>query len=241
MSKRLFYLLMAYFTSADVSGQVLAPDSNVYTAKLNSIELYYQSLGHQSPIYNGSEYVAYPGFIEEGHVFFETNSFVKATVGFDGMVFHDIPVLYDLLKDQLIIQHYTHLYNITLAPGKADHFVINNHTFIYLPADSEGKIKPGFYEQLYNGKTIAFEKRIKTITEEHSTTQITNTVRQKVFYYIKKEGKYYIINNTRGLLNVLKYKKKEVQQNLNKNHLKFKEQPEQTLAKALQVYDQLTD
>jgi len=241
MPKLLLNTLFAYIVSFSASAQMNVSDTNDQKAILQTIEIYSKALGNQSPIYNGSEYLSYPAIIQEGHVFFETNSFINGTVRFDGMVFNNVPIMYDILKDQLIIQHYNGVFKINLTSKKVDYFTLDKHTFIYLPLDSEHSINPGFYEKLYHGKSMALAKRIKEIKEETGDLQLTLTVVQKNSYYIKKEGKYYNIRNSRELMSLLKDKKKEIQQYLNKNHIRFKKQPEQTIAMAMERYDQLTN
>jgi len=60
-------------------------------------------------------------------------------------------------------------------------------------------------------------------------------------YYIKKEGVYRTIRNKSSLLSVLKNKKKEVQQYLKTNDIKFKKEPERAMIMAVRYYDQLTN
>ena len=239
MLKRLVNTLFAYIVFFSASAQINVSDTNDQKAILQTIEIYSKALGNQSPIYNGREYLSYPAIIQEGHVFYETNSFINGTVRFDGMVFNDVPIMYDILKDQLIIQHYNRVFKINLASEKVDYFILDKHTFIYL--DSGNSINPGFYEKLYHGKSMALAKRIKEIKEETGDLQLTLSVVQKNSYYIKKEDKYYNIRNSSELMSLLKDKKKEIQQYLNKNYIRFKRQPEQALAMAMERYDQLTN
>ncbi|MES1225699.1 MAG: hypothetical protein ABUT20_60030 [Bacteroidota bacterium] len=212
-------------------------DSN---ASSNAITAYYRSLGDQSPIYNGSEYIESDIVLQEGHVYFQTNIFEKGSIFFDGMLFQDVFLLYDIVKDQVILQHYSKISKINLPPEKIEYFTLNEHRFVHLAADPSGLIRDGFYESLYSGKTMLFAKRTKKIRVEQSNYQINNLISQHSERYVKKDGVYYQIKNLHAFLNIFKTNKKEIQQYLNKNKIKYKTDPEAAMIQALGYYDRAT-
>ena len=205
------------------------------------IDVYYQALGEQSPLYNGSEYIEYTFTFEEGHPFFGSASWVMGNINFDGLTFHEVPMAYDIIKDQVVIKDFRKAFNIVLPSNKIEQFTISGHTFIRLLHDSSNQIKTGFYDQLYNGKIGLFVKREKKIFEKYLDLHTNNVAYERNTYYIKKEGIYYIIKNKRTLLNVLKNKKEQVQKYLRKNGLRFKNNTEKTMIMAVQYYDQATN
>ena len=205
------------------------------------IDVYYQALGEQSPLYNGSEYIEYTFTFEEGHPFFGSATWVMGNINFDGLVFHEVPMAYDIIKDQVIIKDFRKAFNIVLPSNKIEQFTISGHTFIRLLHDSSNQIKTGFYDQLYNGKIGLFVKREKKIYEKYLDLHTNNIAYERNTYYIKKEGIYYIIKNKRTLLNVLKNKKEQIQKYLRKNGLRFKNNTEKTMIMAVQYYDQATN
>lgn len=237
MSIRLFYFLVVLAISQSAFAQ-LSTDSSESTVAVN---LYYKSLGNQSPLYNGSEYIETDTILREGHVFFGVNNFEIGTIQFDGMLFRGVPILYDIVRDQVITLHYSQYYKLNLPAEKIDYFSLPGHLFVYLPPDSLNKIRPGFYEKLYDGKTQLLAKRIKKIKEEHSNEDIYDIIVQSTNLYIKKDGVYHIINDKRMLLDVLKNKKKELQQYLKKNNIKFKHNREPAIIRTLEYYDRVTN
>jgi len=150
-------------------------------------------------------------------------------------------MLYDIIKDQLIIQDFQKVYKINLPAERVQQFSLLGHLFVRLIRDSSEQIKTGFYDQLYGGKTSLFAKRGKKILEKYSNIQISKVVISENIYYIKKEGVYRTIRNKSSLLSVLKNKKKEVQQYLKTNDIKFKKEPERAMIMAVRYYDQLTN
>ena len=112
MPKRLPYILLICIPALSVSAQSVDTSSRQNTSKI--IDVYYQSLGEQSPLYNGSQYLEYPFIIQDGHPFFGSQDFVNATILFDGLTFEDVPTLYDIVRDQVVVQDYHKYYKINL-------------------------------------------------------------------------------------------------------------------------------
>jgi hypothetical protein len=241
MPKRFFFILLAYTFLQNVAGQTVISDSDVQKAAANTIDVYYHALGDQSPLYNGREYIEYASTLQEGHPFFELPVFVKGSIRFDGMEFQDVPMQYDMIKDEVIIQHFGKVYKINLPVEKIERFTLSGHNFIRIIQDSSHQLKTGFYDRLYNGKIMVLAKREKKIREERINFQISNVVDQKNYYYIKKDGIYYTLKNMHTLLGILKSKKKEIQQYLNKNKIKYKNDPEHAMIIAAEYYDRLTN
>jgi hypothetical protein len=152
MPKRLPYILLICIPALSVSAQSVDTSSRQNTSKI--IDVYYQSLGEQSPLYNGSQYLEYPFIIQDGHPFFGSQDFVNATILFDGLTFEDVPTLYDIVRDQVVVQDYHKYYKINLPSDKIQQFELAGHTFVRLIQDSSKQIKTGFYEQLLLEKLL---------------------------------------------------------------------------------------
>jgi len=240
MPKRFVHILLILFFSQHVTAQD-ADDTTLQENALKAINVYYQSLAEESPLYNGSEYLEYAYTLQEGHPFFLSTNFVNGNVTLDGMIFHDVPMLYDIIKDQLIIQDFQRVYKINLPPDRVQQFFLMGHLFVRLTRDSTEQIKTGFYEQLYRGKTSLFARREKKILEKYSNVQISKEVISQNIYYMKMDGIYHTIKNKSSMLAVLKNKKKDVQQYLKTNNIKFKQEPERAMIMAVKYYDQLTN
>jgi len=240
MPKRLSYILLICCLSQHVAAQT-ADDTTLHENALNAIGVYYENLGEESPLYNGSEYIEYAYTLQEGHPFFQTSNFINGTVNLDGMIFRDVPILYDIVKDQVIILDFQKVYKINLPADRVQQFFLSGHLFVHLIPDSSAQIKTGFYDQLYNGKIGLFAKREKRILEKYSNIQISKVVISQNNYYVKKGANYYTIKNKSSLLSVLKDKKKDVQQYWKSNNIKFKKEPEKAMIMAVKYYDQITN
>src|SRR5689334_11435513 len=169
-------------------------------------DIYNPFIEKQSRLYNGVEHLGYVYKIK-GHAYFLQRDLSTGTIEYDELEFANVPMLYDLLKDQVIIQYLDGFSKIGLISGKVRSFNLLNHHFIRLSADSTSgsPIITGFYEKLYTGNIKVLAKRGKfieeTIKEEVEREFIeTNTV------FIQKEGRYYAIRTYKTLLTVLKDK-----------------------------------
>jgi hypothetical protein len=232
------YILLISISSLTLQAQRVDSSARQNVSKI--INIYYQSLGEQSPIYNGSQYIEYPFIIQDGHAFFGSPDFVNATIHFEGMTFTEVPTVYDIVRDQVVILDYHKTYKINLPTDRIQGFELAGHTFVPLVHDSLNGMKTGFYEQLYSGKIGLFAKREKKFLQEYSNMEVNYVALSKSFYYIRKGNGFYPVNSKKSLLNILKPKQKEVQQYLKKNKIKFKKDRENAALRAVEYYDQLT-
>jgi hypothetical protein len=156
---------------------------------------------------------------------------------FPGMIFEDALILYDIVKDKVILLHYNELFHIDLPVRKIQQFILNGHRFIRLYPDSTKQIEEGFYDRLYQGKMTLFVRRRKMIREERTGDEINQVIDEKDLFYIYKDNVYTQVKNMRGLLNLFSDKRQEIQQYLRKNGVKFKKQPEKALLMTVEYYD----
>ncbi|HKC36246.1 MAG TPA: hypothetical protein VKB95_09295 [Chitinophagaceae bacterium] len=239
MPKRFAVLVLAYAFSNGVRGQVVA-DTAFYGSAATIIGTYYvPALGGQSPLYNGAEYIEYAFTFREGYPFFESQEFTNGEIYFDGMIFHKVPLCYDLVKDQVVIRDFNGIYKIVLPANKIEQFTLSGRTFVRIQHDSLNHVKSGFYEQLCKDKIALFAKREKKIIEKNAFPQVDMLVKSINTYYIRKEAVYYNLKNKAGLLNILNSRKKEILQYFKKNKIRFNDDPEKAMIAAVEYYNGL--
>jgi hypothetical protein len=165
---------------------------------------------NESGLYNGSQYVVYAQTIQEGIPFFEIPEPTKGDVVYGGIQYENVPLLYDILKGQIITLIPASNYLICLNADKVTSFEILNHNFIRLIKDSTDKtIKTGFYEILYDGITTVYKKQTKTVGEDLSQAKLRRFIVESNTFYIKKANTFYSITNKKSLLVILKTGKKK--------------------------------
>src|SRR6266404_950000 len=66
-------------------------------------QLYFTKRAEELAIYNGINHEGYPSSIE-GHAYFQSPDWQKGSVVYDRILYENIVMKYDLLKDQLIVR-----------------------------------------------------------------------------------------------------------------------------------------
>jgi hypothetical protein len=232
------------FTPKALFGQTKTDKDSQQTIIQNTVSLYYKSLGEQSGIYRGPGYTGYPYQVTNGHQFFESPNFSKGTIFYDGMLYQDIPMWYDLVKDQVVVQTLDSLSLISLHNERIDYFSLLGHHFkkiIQEPSNSNS-ITTGFYDQIYKGKSEVLVRRFKGTLEDVSPEGIfTKILKQKNEIYLKKDGKYFSVQSSGSVLKALGNNQKEILSQLKKNSIKFKKDPEKATVMMVMYYDQLNN
>lgn len=217
-------------------------DTSVRQSAIRNAEVYYHKvIGGQSRLYNGSEYVPYPFALNEGSHFFMSDSLLRGTVSYDGMFFEDVPMMFDMVKDQLVVQQVGNFFRIYLVNEKLSEFTIAGHTFVRIVPDSLNArvMSTGFYDRLYQGKTGVYMRTQKMIQEATNNDGIKRTINQVVRYYVLKDGKFHPVKNEKSVLALMGDQKKEVRQYLRKNKIRYKKNRANAIARTVAYYDQL--
>jgi hypothetical protein len=232
------FLFPALYTIA----QSNEADSLLYTnAKQHAISLYHEFMAPETGLFNGSQYISYAQTIQEGIPFFESAGFNKGSVFYNGVLYENIPLQYDLVKGELITIVSSSNYNIRLINDKIAGFSLLNHQFVRLVKDSNDKvIKTGFYEVLYNGNIAAYKKQSKIIGEDLSSGKLRTFIVESKSFYLKKGNSYFTITSKGSLLAVLKDRKKDVQDFIKKNKLNVRNDKDNALPKIAAYYDTIT-
>jgi hypothetical protein len=239
---RCFLVNILLFCISITNAQYNASDSFAYQkSKQEAISFYHEYVKNESGLYNGSQYVVYAQTIQEGIPFFEIPEPTKGDVVYGGIQYENVPLLYDILKGQIITLIPASNYLICLNADKVTSFEILNHNFIRLIKDSTDKtIKTGFYEILYDGITTVYKKQTKTVGEDLSQAKLRRFIVESNTFYIKKANTFYSITNKKSLLVILKDRKKEVQEFIRKNKLNIHNDKDNALPKIAAYYDEIS-
>ncbi|SEM99715.1 hypothetical protein SAMN05192574_102119 [Mucilaginibacter gossypiicola] len=204
---------------------------------------YDTAIGQQSHLYNGPEYEFYDPLIKGNAYVFDNKVFTPGSVSYGAAVYSDIPMLYDLNKDVVVVLLYNRFTKFSLLSERVHEFWLLNHHFIRINTDSTGKaaLATGFYDQLYPGQKIEIiVKRAKSIQTATSSNTVESFFSATKDYYVKKGGFYFSFGGKRGLLDILKDKKKELKQYIKANNIDFDENFERATVNVATYYDQLT-
>jgi len=215
-------------------------DSNLRpSASQKAIEAYLDSKGQNLAIYNGVLHTGYSPSIE-GSAYYKSNVWEKSKLFYEGIFYREVPLRYDMLKDEVIIQQPSSGLGIILFSPRVEYFSFLNSPFIYRRKETNSLIPEGFYEQLAKGKIHLMVKR-KVVIDEKITTQVNLKFIRVDHFYVLKDGVYYSIKNAKAFLELLPDKRKTIQQYLKKNKIKFRKAPEFTLLTIAEQYNKAFD
>ncbi len=244
LSIQLFFFNACILSGIRLNAQLPEQDSAVYKASVtHALAVYHQLLQPETNLYSGLQYVPYDYNIKEGHPYFDTTSFTEGSVVYNGVLYEKLPMIYDLVKEKLVINDAFNIYKFQLFSEKIIRFNLLNHTFIRLVEDSSNRavINTGFYDLLYDGNTALLKQKNKNIQEDvNNTAGVKRYIVETNSFYLRKGGKYYSVSHKKALLEVLKDRKKEVNQYIRKNKLDMRRDKDNAFTKVVAYYNELT-
>lgn len=188
-------------------------------------------------LYNGVEHTGYPGV--KGDAYYLTREWKNGSVVYDGIFYKDVPMLYDIYKDQVIVKHENEVFIIGLVSSKVRSFTIDGHRFTRLEANAlPAGMLPGFYEVLAQGQMTVLARRSKW-RREYITTVMEYEFMPRNQYFVLKEGNYTPIRSDGNLMELFGSARVQVKQHLRKEGLRYKRSPEQTIVGAVAFYESL--
>ncbi|HEY9005134.1 hypothetical protein [Ohtaekwangia sp.] len=232
-------LRLAWALSFLASWAVAQPYKNdtafVATASANAVKHYHETIKGQSQLYNGSDYAEYQTLREE-HPYFGSNDWVFGSVHYDGYLYEDVPLLYDLMTDEILTESFSRSSTMRLIKSRVKYFTISDKKFVNL---SDSSLHKGFYELLYNGKTKVYARHFKLLQETISQQEITHDFEEKIRYYIYKDGKYFPVRSKGSIQDVFRDQKHELNQLMSKNKIRFRKNREQYIIRMAEFYDRI--
>jgi hypothetical protein len=216
-------------------------DSSFYQKTISNTRVQYRkNMGANAGIYQGMAYDHYWNKVI-GSPFFLKEGLVTGKVLYDGMLYENVPIAYDLLKDLLVTRSFSKDADISLAGERVNYFSIDAHEFVRLVKDSAKTILPnsGFYERLYMGEVSVFEKREKKIKQSLKAEDNTTGFIEYDDYYIEKEGRFYHVETETDLQRIFKDQRAEIRKLLNRRDMNFKKDPAKVIVQSAAYYSNL--
>ena len=235
--KRLLFVLILLDFSSLMAQEFLSANDSVPVSPDVAVSYYYKFTNQRSRLYNGKQFIAYNPAME-GHSYFMDAEMHKGTVIYDGLYFDSVNMQYDLVRDEIVIQHFDVFFKIVLISDKLKEFTLNGHHYKRVVRDSINKlpVSTGFYDFLYDGKIKFIVKRTKSI-QEVITDKVVQKIHEKDFYYVIRENVYYQVRSYKSLLSIFKDRSKDIRQDLRKQKLKFRKNREASILRAVTFYD----
>lgn len=235
------YFRSAFFVLFSLVSNVYGQDDSTFYSKAKSrlIKDLLASEMEQSGLYNGRGYRPHTMSFAKGHPFFKTDKFVSGKVLYRGIYYHDVSMMYDLVKNEVVVPYIDDNSHFSLINEAIAEFSLDGHDFQFLSPEGH---PPGFYEKLYAGKTGVWASRSKSIDENALNAEVIEwTIRSRDRYYLLKDGKFTPLTSEGSLLNIAGDRKKELKQYIRTNKLKFKSNFESAIIKLVSYYDKISE
>lgn len=199
---------------------------------------YMKNIGAGSYLYNGVAFEKYWNRIV-GHPFF-MSEFQQGSLYYDGTFYEDVPLIYDISRDQLVSKNFSKNNDVILLTEKLRSFTIGSNKFVKIDVDSSNtSLAGGFYESLYEGSYTVLSKHKKEILHTTKGEEDITKFKQYDYYYVEKDGKYYSIDGESSLLFLLKDQRSEMRKFMNRKEINFKKDAAGTIVQAIQYYEKL--
>jgi hypothetical protein len=232
----LFHLLC---TVQSFGQQLPDSDSSFYAASLRQLyQVYFHQIGPNAALFNGTEYIR-NGQKATGFPFFESNDPVRGTVSYNGLLYPDARLQYDLVLDELITNNYQHDALIKLSKEKVDSFSIGEHHFVRLDArNTNGSFtNTGYYEQLTFNEFPVFAKRVKKLIVPNGYED-SKYIQYNTFY-LRLRGGFYPVDKKNSLLDLLGDKRDLLKKFIRAHKLNFRKKPEEAIVRTTGYYARL--
>lgn len=226
-------LFISVLTAVDAEAQSALKDSVTsdlaYAAALNQ---YHNYIAPEVGLYRGMQYVDYDYTVQKGQPFYGPDSIRVGTVWYNGIRYDQVRMLYDLVKDQLVINDPFRVYKISLFMDMVDSFTLDDHRLIKLRDTLAASwMRNGYFEELYRGHVLLLKREQKALHENLviSSDNIRWFIDGSTNYYLKNPGGYHSVNSKREVLNLFKDRRSEVRKLIRKNKLSWHDDKEKIL------------
>ena len=221
------------------SGQISAP-SNQSLSFLNAKEFYQNTIGADSHLYTGEAYYSYNSNIK-GTPFFISDSMQPTDLFYDGILYKNVPLLFDIVKQKVVITRFESNERIQLVNAKIKYFTYDGHKFEnFLQQTSDENISANFYDVMFYGKVSVLIKRVKKIKESIRAEGPTSFIEQDEIF-VRKDNKLFEIKNKKSVLDAFADKEKLIKSYIRKKKFRFKKNIEKEIVPTAAYYETLNN
>jgi hypothetical protein len=230
----LLLLVGIFLCHSSIQSQSFKSDTAfLATSVLHAKEIYSKAVFGQQRLLNGSEYLEYQPTGQE-HPYFLFNEWLEGSIEYDGQVFNNVLLRYNLYTDEIITQHTLTYRTIQLVKDKIARFTLDGHSFVALNSKA---LPTGFYDCLWAGDASLYAKRTKELKETISSGKVVREFNQKSRYFVSKDGLFYPINGKKALVKILNDRSIDFNSFIRSARLSFrKNKIEASLVKIVEFY-----
>ncbi|WP_223648445.1 hypothetical protein [Hymenobacter psoromatis] len=206
------------------AAQAPAPDTAATAAAVAAAgRTYAAALGTEQMLYDGPEYVDYTTPGTRGHQFWEQPQAQTGSVMYRGGTFADVPLNYDLLRDELLLFYPSLTATIVLPAAHVAGFTLGSRRFVRLVGDTlAGALPTGYYELLAEGPVRLLARHRKQVHQTIISQALTLEYQQTDELFVRTPTITTTVTSLKKLLALLPAHQTELQRYARQQHLSFK-------------------
>lgn len=229
--------LTAVKTEAQSSLKENPSSDSAYSVALRQ---YHSYVAPEVGLYRGIQYIDYDYTVQKGQPFFGPDSIRYGSVWYGGMAYDHVRMLYDLVKNQLVIADPYNIYKISLFMDLVDSFRLDGHLLLRIrDSAAPSSLRSGLCEPLYRGGVSLLKRERKALHENLviSSDNVRLFIDGSESYYLKKDLSYHPVNTRKELFDLLRNRRSDVRRLIRKSKLKWHTDKQEILLLVTAWYD----
>ena len=189
-------------------------------------------------IFSGVEQQSLP-YVTRNHSYFNKQTFQSGRLSYNGVIYPEVLLRWDLYKDELIIFSPV-ISSLILKKENVDYIEIYGYHIFPLDTDSlPGCPAAGYYSLLHSGNCMVIERKNATLqwNDEDGLRNYYFTFSST--FYLRKDGVYHKIKNKNSLLKHMATHRKDLNRLIRSYGLRFKTNAETIIVGVVKEYEKL--
>ncbi len=212
------FIVLINFLAFDKTNGQTSPANESPSYK--SIKAYFQNeIGENVHLYKGEEYIGYEINIK-GHPFFMSPEMQNSSIFYNGSLYENVPLLFDIVRQEIVINRYNQGVRIKLLNEKVKYFIVAGHRFETIMETEKNGNTYSIYKVAFNGKASVLVKHTKRIMKGFKAEDRSTFVEDDEFF-IRNNNNFYSVEDKSSLLLALSDKKELIKTYMRKNKFRF--------------------
>lgn len=190
-------------------------------------------------LYSGKQYVSSPVYIAGSPNFKDWEILFDCDVVFDGLLYEQIPLMYDLVNDVLVTSHPHRQAYLELHTHLVSEFRIDKDRFIHIK--DHDHLAAGFYQILHEGEDfVCYARYSRSVALYRGGTKMERRYvsSNRFFVLDKQDGSgFREIRKLADLFALKPSERRGVRRHLRQLDLRFRKHPVETVAAVLAYLD----
>jgi hypothetical protein len=241
-ARDLTFLLLSTLTALRMEAQSSPQDNSIPdSAGAGALRQYHSYVAPEVGLYRGIQYIDYELTVQKGQPFLGPNSVRFGSVWYGGIRYDRVPMLYDLVKEQLVVMDPFNVFKISLYMDLVDSFALDGHLYFRIRDSlAPSSMRSGFWDRIYPGRFVLLKRERKALNENImiGPDNVRFFIDGSVSYYFERSGVYHPVNNKKELFDALKDRRRsEIRRVMRKSGLYWHDNKEQLLQLVAAWYD----